>query len=233
MNWIVPKIWPDGDVWIFGGGPSVNKQFGIPDKVIQSVWNGSSPLSVTSPYFEALYEKHVIGVNIVFKIGDWFDIVFMGDNAFFLKYEEDLAVYPGLKVTCSSIQTSVAPEWMKFMEKDPEYMKGISPHPGKVAWNGNTGAAAISIAAHAGASRIILLGFDMKLGDTNRQHWHDAYKRGEFTSEERLKKLPFTRHLLGFEQIAIDAKRLGIEIINANPDSAIKEFPKCNVKYLL
>jgi hypothetical protein len=37
----------------------------------------------------------------------------------------------------------------------------------------------------------------------------------------------------GFKQIAIDAKNLGIEIINASPDSDIKEFRKVSVKELL
>ncbi|MFW6002559.1 MAG: class I SAM-dependent methyltransferase, partial [archaeon] len=34
-------------------------------------------------------------------------------------------------------------------------------------------------------------------------------------------------------QIAKDAKEMGVEIINANPDSAIESFPKCNVSDLI
>ena len=38
---------------------------------------------------------------------------------------------------------------------------------------------------------------------------------------------------MGFAQIAKDAKSRGIEILNANPKSAIEEFKKYSVKELL
>jgi hypothetical protein len=34
---------------------------------------------------------------------------------------------------------------------------------------------------------------------------------------------------LGFPEIAKDANRMGVEILNANPDSAIQDFKKVNV----
>jgi hypothetical protein len=45
--------------------------------------------------------------------------------------------------------------------------------------------------------------------------------------------LPFERHLRGFPEIARDAKQRGIQIINVCPNSAIKEFPKINLKDVL
>ena len=45
--------------------------------------------------------------------------------------------------------------------------------------------------------------------------------------------MPFDRHLRGFSDMAKDAKRRGIEIINASPDSAITCFPKYSIKELL
>lgn len=74
MNWIVPKIWEGGDVWIIGGGPSLTKQFDIPNDVVQRVLAGNAPPSVYSPYMSYLHDKHVIGINVAFLIGDWIDM---------------------------------------------------------------------------------------------------------------------------------------------------------------
>ena len=239
MSWEVPKIWEGGDVWILGGGPSVPKQFGIPDEVVQKVVKGTSPPSVYSPYMVSLHDKHVIGINVAYLIGDWMDMVFFGDSGFFLSHLQGLAKFPGLKVSCHpSVQKY---DWIKYTPRSGSQPRGISENPKMVSWNGNSGAAAISIAANAGASRIILLGFDMKLDETNKQHWHDLYGRvkrlntGNKRRGGRVKPFhyPFDRHLRGFPVIAQDAKKRGIEILNACPESAIKEFSKFTVKELL
>ena len=101
-----------------------------------------------------------------------------------------------------------------------------------VSWNCNSGSAAISIAANAGAARIILLGFDMKL-DKEQQHWHDLYGRNAPRNPKKPRHFPFDRHLRGFPEIAKDAKRRGIEILNCCSDSAITCFPKYSLKELL
>ena len=230
MNWKIPLIWDGADVWIIGGGPSLTKQFGIPDKIVQKVINGSASPNVYSPYMETLHDKHVIGINVAFLIGNWVDMVFFGDGNFFLQNFEKLAEFPGLKVSCDSKSSKY--DWVKNMDRDGNKLLGLTTKPGYVSWNHSSGAAAINVAANAGAKRIILLGFDMKLNDSDIQYWHDLYGKGEMTERRRM-GLPFDRHLKCFPVIAADAKVRGIEILNANPDSAIEQFPKFTVKELL
>ena len=233
MNWSVPRMWEGGDVWILGGGPSVFAQFNIPKDVVDNVMSGASPPSVYSSYMKALHKKHVIGINVAYLIGDWIDMVFFGDSGFFLAHKAALAVFPGLKVTCHSGASGNS--WVKFLGRDGSKPRGISSAPNLVSWNSNSGAAAISVAAHSGAKRIILLGFDMRLSEDHRQHWHNVYGKGfiDPKDDRKMRKLPFQRHLRGFDVIAEDAKRMGIEILVANPDSAITQFPKVTVKELL
>ena len=38
---------------------------------------------------------------------------------------------------------------------------------------------------------------------------------------------------MGFPEIAKDAKKMGVKILNANPKSAINDFEKVNVKDLI
>jgi hypothetical protein len=227
-------MWEGEDVWIIGGGPSVTKQFDIPKEVVKSVIEKTSPPSVYSPYMKYLHNKHVIGINVAFMIGDWMDMIFFGDNGFFLRFKEQLADYPGIRITCCPIMTSASCAWVKYIEKDADYPRGLTKNLSKVSWNGNSGAAAISVAVHAGAKRIFLLGFDMNLGEEVMQHWHDIYLRGKVDDDDKLRRVSsnFDRHLRSFAPIANDAKELGIEIINVNPKSEITDFPKVSLKQI-
>jgi len=75
------------------------------------------------------------------------------------------------------------------------------------------------------------LGFDMRLDTANSQHFHSVYNTNG--KPKNVRSLPFQRHLQGFPAIARDAKSLGIQIINVNPESAINEFPKMSLKEAL
>jgi hypothetical protein len=231
MGWRVPNIWEGSDVYILGGGPSLTKQFDIPDSVVESVVNKTSSPNVYSPYMSKLHDKNVIGINIAYMIGNWINMVFFGDIGFFLRNEGGLAEFPGLKITCHD---RVRVNWVKYLPADSSKRIGLSENPGTVCWNYNSGAAAISLAAHLGAKRIILLGFDMKESATGINHWHDQYNRiGAVNSKGRPIITPYETHMKGFPWIRKDALRRGIEIINCCPDSAIESFPKCNLKEIL
>jgi len=231
MSWQIPKMWEGADVWIIGGGSSIIKQFGIPEKVFESVWKGTSPPSAYSPYMEFLHDKHVIGGNVAYMLGDWVDIVLYGDQNFYTRYYESLALFPRLKITC--YPHKVKQDWLKYIPMDKDHPRGISRNPSKISWNKNIGGASINLAYHTGATRVFLLGFDMNLNSVGRQHWHNIYNRGPIVEQERIRKLPFPKHQRCFPNIVYDAKELGLEIINVNPDSAIKQFPKCSLNQLI
>jgi len=234
MTWRVPRLWEGGECWILGGGPSLPRQFEVPEEVIEQVLSKELPLSAYSPYMASIHGKHVIGVNMAFLIGDWIDMLFFGDKKWYFTNRELVAKYRGLKVTCQPHfnKKKFVDEHIKFLAQDRNHPTGISANPHMVAWNVNSGAAAISVAVSTGVKRIILVGFDMRLDDNKRQHWHSEY--GTFGKDHKDgKKLPFHRHILGFPKIAKEAKALGVEIINASPDSAIEDFPKISVKELV
>lgn len=231
MRWEVPKIWENGDVWIIGGGPSIIQTFKIPDDLVENVVSGKFSISEYSPYFSPIYNKHVIGVNIAFLLGDWLDMAFFGDSDFFLKWKPKLEKSKSLMVSCAPNTAKF--DWVKYLERDGNKPKGITELPNKVSWNANSGAAAINVAVHAGAKRIFLLGFDMKLADDYKQHYHGEYLGEKRQIRSDRKNLPFHKHLPGFAQIKFDADALGVMIYNVNIDSAIKEFPKVTLDIAL
>lgn len=225
MKWVMPKIWEDGTCWIIGGGSSLIKQFNIPKNVVDDVRSGKSNISAYSPYMKFLHDKHVIGINGAFRLGDWIDICFFGDKSWYFQNRKDLKNFSGLIIGCPNFLQGAGwkEENVLYLQKE-QRSYGISTNPSKVCWNRNSGSAAISVAVHAGCKRIVLVGFDMKLIQ-GVGHWHNLYN-GKTT-------MPFDRHLVGFSTIAKDAERLGIEIINLSKESKIDCFPKMSLKEFL
>jgi hypothetical protein len=220
-------MWDSGECFIIAGGPSWLYQFDIPQETIDAVLKQSKHPSVLSPYLKLIHGKHIIGVNNAYQLGVWINIVFFGDCSWYNVHRRALVDFPGIKITSCQKRDFQPEENIKILERDKTHKKGISTHKSKVSWNHNSGAAAISVAAHLGVKRIILMGFDMAFDKNSKySHFHGSHRKD-------LKSPPFKRHLTGFPQIAKDAKELGIEIINTSPDSQIDIFPKINIKELI
>lgn len=89
-----------------------------------------------------------------------------------------------------------------------------------IVCGGNSGLAAINVACILGASKINLLGFDMRGADGKRAHFHDGYSNQQKDSVYQqfvnsIEKLGYP--LAGFEDV---------EIVNWCADSAIDTYPK-------
>jgi hypothetical protein len=231
MEWNIPKIWENGECWILGGGPSLTAQFKIPNEIVQGVLSGELPPSSYSPYLETIHGKHVIGVNGAFYIGNWIDIVAFGDENWFLNNRNQLLGFPKIKVAFCDVAEKgrFVYDGIKYVPRDGRKSSGITLRKNKISWNKNSGFASINLAYHLGVKRIILVGFDMDLNDSGKQHWHSLYRK----QGRPPKSLPFDRHLRHTPSIKQDADELGIEIINASPDSKIKEFEKTTVEEIL
>ena len=216
--WRVPRIWGDGDCFIFGGGPSLTDIFDIPSEVVLAVTGGEAPLSEYSPFLSPLHNKHTIAINGTYKLGLWVDVCFFGDNSWYLGNRQALASWPKLKVSCAPwFASRTNHEAIKYLGKDPKRL-GISTDRTKLCWGHHSGCAAINLAAHLGAKRIYLIGFDMKLSHEGRSHCHFEYRTAS-------KHPPFRIHLRAYPFIAEDARKMGIQVINLSPNSAIKDLP--------
>jgi len=234
MIWIPPKMWEGGECWIIGGGPSMPRQFGISEDVIEDVLHKRTPPSTYSPYLSPIHDKHVIGVNAAFLIGDWMDMVFFGDGKFYFQNQEAMNAYPKLRVTCNpNLHKRPHIKEIKFMARDGNHAVGLTTKKGHISWNHNSGAAAMNVAVHMGAKRIFLLGFDMTTDDKKNLHWHSEYSTIGHTRTRKEKSLPYHKHTPSFPFIARDAAAQGIEIINVSLESTLKQFPKMNLEEAL
>ena len=227
--WNIPKMWDGGECWIIGGGSSMPRQFGVSEETIKNVHTAQDSMVVYSDYLKPLHGKHVIGVNVAFMLGDWISAMYFCDPGFFRVYKHDMANFHNIKATCvnhlDSNLVSISGN-IKRLKRDMRY--GLSTRASTICWNFNSGGAAIDFAAHTGVKRILLLGFDMKYIDT-KSHWHDGFQ----TYRKPTNPASFRRFLRSFPAIASDAKRRRLEILNVSQESAIKDFPKVELKDVL
>jgi hypothetical protein len=232
--WKTPPLWKDSFCWIIGGGASILDQFEVPKNIALQIQAREIPLSTLSEYMGSMSKDHCIGVNSAYTIGPWIDFIFFGDYSWYLPHEKMVKKHPGMLVSCNP-KFGMRDYGVKYLRRD--YRKGITTKKGMVCWNDNSGAAAINLAYHLGVKQIRLLGFDMCTDKNNRTHWHGNHAellKATTKSPVRLKgTLPYNRHLKCFKAIAMDAEKLGIEILNCNPESKITEFKKVSVKDLL
>jgi len=207
-TWIVPRLWPDRTVFVIGGGPSI----------------ADTPLDL-------IHDYRSIGVNYAFALGDWVDVCWFGDARFHRKHRKELLAFPGLIATCCPALyrkgergVQVPPAGVRVIRKSPSRVIGIDSDPRFVCWNKNSGASAINLAVHFGASRIILLGFDMRQSVDGRNNYHSAHDSNPPATVYERRFLPV------FPRIRADLDALGVECLNATPGTQLHEFPKVDLR---
>lgn len=160
---------------------------------------------------------HVIAVNNTIQRAPWADVAYFGDYMAIKHYLPKLR--PLTLAEWVTVDRAAAERW-KLTHLKHATPNGISLE--RVHLNGNSGAQAINVAAAFGAQRIVLLGFDMReVG--GRAHWFGQHP-GNLV---RVQLFPEWLHK--FEAIERDARRLGINIVNATPESALQCFPKVDL----
>ena len=148
--------------------------------------------------------------------------MFFGDPRWIEEYGRGIENFSGLRVTIR--HHYLRHVGIRVVTYDGNIM-GLSRDPATLAWNGNSGAAAINLATLLGAGRLILLGFDMRRIE-GRINYHSEYpEKGPGFD-------PFERFLSRFPAIARDLEDMKIPAVNATPFidgqplSALNVFPR-------
>lgn len=100
---------------------------------------------------------------------------------------------------------------------------GLCLEPDKVALGSNGGHQAINAAVHFGATRIVLLGIDMKPGKIFRDgQWRQSdHFWGRHADDT---KPPYEVCLSLMATMVEPLKKIGVKVVNCSPDSALKCF---------
>jgi hypothetical protein len=204
-------LWQGGTAYIIGGGPSLKVAAGCHPREKEMTVLGPA----ISAYLAPIQDKHVIGCNDAYRLGKWVDACWFGDERWWKWNWKELMEFAGLKASCHPHTKKV--KWVKTYSRGES--RGLDIRKNCVSWNSNTGGSAVNFAYHMGVKHVVLIGFDMKHGEKGQNNWHENHKRlGQ-------SKNPYERFLENFNHIARDAKKHGLEIYNAGPDSALDQFP--------
>lgn len=198
--WIDGLYWPDAAVVIMASGPSLTAE--QCERVLGWRTNGGI--------------HRAIAINTTFMMAPWADVLYACDAPWWkLNIQSVRSAFPGQLWT----QDADAARKYHDLHLIPSVKApGISTAPGVIHQGENSGFQAINLAVQAGARRIILLGYDMR-DDGARTHWHGEHPPGL----ER--RNPYDKWIAHLERAAVDLRKLGVEVLNATPGSALTCFP--------
>lgn len=162
--------------------------------------------------------KYLVAINRAFQTLPFARFIYFSDARFFHWHAEALRVHTGLKITGDPSIKDWHVHNMKFTG-----LEGLELERGGLRTGNNSGHAAINLAVHLRPKRIILLGYDMAYSGA-QTHWHDGYPVAPGAIH---KMLPY------FETMLPVLAQLNIDVVNANPDSAIQCFRKESLNNVL
>jgi hypothetical protein len=194
----IDPIFLGDTIFIVGGGPSL-KDFD----------------------FELLRDKTVIAVNKAFMSIPFAQVLYWSDTRFYEWFPKEIDAFTGIKVTCRP-----EPKRSDVINLLNTGKTGLETMSYGLRDGGNSGYAAINLAYHLGAKRIVLLGFDMQ-NTTKQTHWHDGYVSTADTSVMERIMLP------SFETIVEPLEKRKVKVYNASQVSKITCFPKISIEEAL
>lgn len=164
--------------------------------------------------FERLRERRCIAVNASYLDLPWAEALVFSDQRFIdwnIKRPE-WSQFKGKKVTT----WRRPPEGAVRLDGDP-YGSGLSHNP-RVLAGLSSGTKALNYAYHLGATRIFMLGFDMRPNGNYHDRHQMKNRQGMYTE--------FLADATRMVTLLIKAR---VEIVNACPDSALTAAPRISL----
>lgn len=172
--------------------------------VCRNVWALIAPgPSACAEQAERVRHLNVGAVGCAYQLAPWANFIAAADRSWWVKYP-DVSVLSGRKFTMSAF---------------PNAEKVTISYLGSVC---NSGVLALEVAKNLGATRILLLGYDMK-----GSHFFGKYTNGLRNTTP----LQRSNHFKQYEQWARTNK--AVEVINCTQGSALTCFPKASLDEVL
>ena len=204
----MPRQWAGETVVLLAGGPSL------------------SPTQLDIVYDARCRGLcRVVAINRAYEVAHWSDMLYFCDARFFDWHSVGVLAYRnwgGMIPGKGEIWTLDNPELAKkngFRSIKNMGVEGFCSEPWGVMTGKNGGYQAMHLAAHAGASRLVLLGYDMRLGDGGATHWHNGYPKPVYAHTYSRIMLPH------FDSLAAPLAERGVEVVNCSPGSALEVWP--------
>lgn len=187
----VPRLWPNETVVCIASGPSLT-----PEDV--AVVRGRA---------------RVVVVNNSYQLAPWADVLYAADARWW-KWHKGAPDFQGLKYSV----TKDSARWPGVIVIGRGASTGLSLDTTKVCLGGNGGYQALNLAVLLGASRVVLLGYDMAVAKDGRQHWHPDHPN--------TMRSPYQNFRAAYPTLVEPLKAAGVEVINCSRQTALTCFPR-------
>jgi len=185
----------------------------------------SGPSAASAPVSLARGLARVIAVNESWRLAPWADALW-GCDVDWWDHAGGAPEFAGLKFTVDARAAEHWPDLRLVPVRRPHY--AIVQEPiGTVGWGGNGGFQAVNFAAHAGARRILLVGFDMSI--RGGLHWHGPHPGA--MANPRAGNVGVWRRTLDGAAAALAA--MGVEVVNCSEASTLRAYPKAPLEAAL
>lgn len=187
----VPRLFPNGVVACLATGPSL-----------------------TQADVDAVRAKvdGVIAVSDAVDLAPWATALFSCDLRWY-RWRQGMPSFTGLKYTLSR---DAAARWPSVQLLRNAGDEGLELDTSAVRTGKNSGFQAINVAVHMGASKIVLLGYDMH-GD----HF--------FGSHPDKSKPPHKLCIRKYATLVKPLRRASVEVVNCTPNTALHCFPEMSL----
>lgn len=156
----------------------------------------------------------VIAINDAARRLPWADVMFTADMSYVLRRQDLIRGFAGTKILAAPAGFSL-PAGLGPVERVERMPVGATSEDPMATITGNSGFSALILAAARGASRVVLVGFDM----TGPGHWF-----GEYEWKCRLGVEEYPDWVAQMDAVAEWLRARGCDVVNVNPNSAIRCF---------
>jgi hypothetical protein len=148
-------------------------------------------------------------------------VLYACDNAWW-RLNDGLPEFRGLKLTADG-QAAAAFSDLHKVHLCPGLDRLTAERPGHIGDGGNSGFQAVNLALQFGATRMVLVGFDMRRD--RGLHWHGPHRIGLNNPSER----NLIRWRAALESAAAQLPGFGVRTFNASKVSTLTGFPKVSL----
>lgn len=188
-------------------------------------WNGETCVIVASgpsaqevPIDVAIGGARFMAINTSWRLAPWADILFACDASWW-DHAKGCPEFAGIKLTIDKAASARFPDVRLVNCRKPDD-RLVVDEPGTVGWGGNSGFHCLNLAVQFGCSKIILVGFDMRI-DAGL-HWHGRHPE-RMSNPNRNNVERWRRAVDGAARVI---EPLGVKVINCSPISALRNYQK-------
>lgn len=187
---MMPWLWRGETCVLIGGGPSL-----------------------TMADVDAVCGRaRVIAINDAYTCAPFADVLYACDARWW-GWHRGAPSFTGLKVALEP-QPVAWPGLTVLRNTGP---LGLEIQPTGLRTGKNSGYQAINLAVHLGATRILLLGYDMSPAPDGRTHWHAPHPEGALS--------PYPQMIAAFDSLVEPLAALGVTVLNCSRRTALATFP--------